>query len=232
MYTNNGAVETGGDFLVTSFNLLWNGVESFLPRFVVAFVIIVFGWVIAVAVGRLITQIVRALKVDVALESLGAKELVSRAGFKMDSGAFIGGVVRWFFIIAFLMAAVEVMGLKEVTIFLRDVVLYFIPDVIIAAIIMVAAALLADVVQRLVRGSAQAAHLPSASFLGGIAKWAIWVFAILAAIYQLGIAGPLVQTLFTGFVAMVSIAGGLAFGLGGKDAAARFLERLRSDINK
>ena len=232
MYTNDGAVQTGGELLITSFGVLWSGVARFLPQFVVALVIVIFGWVIAVAIGRLISQVVLALKVDVALESLGAKELVSRAGFKMDSGAFIGGLVRWFFILVFLMAAVEVMGLEEVTIFLRDVVSYYIPDVIISAIILVAAALLADVAQRLVRGSAQAAHLPSASFLGGVAKWAIWVFAILAALYQLGIAGPLVQTLFTGFVAMVSIAGGLAFGLGGKDTAARFLDKLRSDISK
>ena len=83
----------------------------------------------------------------------------------------------------------------------------------------------------LVRGSAQAANLPSAAFLGGVARWSIWIFALLVALYHLGIAGPLVQTLFTGFVAMIAIAGGLAFGLGGKDAAAKFIERLRSDIS-
>ncbi len=229
---NENFVQTGGELLITSFAVLWGGVMNFLPQFIVALVIIIFGWVIAVAIGRLVAQMVRALKVDMALESLGAKELVSRAGFKMDSGAFIGGLVRWFFIIVFLMAAVDVLGLQEVTAFLREIVLLYIPNVIVAAVILVAAALLADVAQRVARGSAQAAHLPSASFLGGITKWAIWVFAILAALYQLGVAGPLVQTLFTGFVAMVSIAGGLAFGLGGKDAAARFLDRLRSDINK
>lgn len=229
---NNGIVQTGGELLVTSFVVLWSGVLAFIPQLVVALIIIIFGWVVAVALGRLVSQIIYALKVDVALESLGAKEVVSRAGFKLDSGAFIGGLVRWFFIVVFLMAAVDVLGLDEVTAFLRDIVLLYIPNVIVAAVILVAAALLADVAQRIVRGSAQAAHIPSASFFGGVTKWSIWVFAILAALYQLGIAGPFVQTLFTGFVAMVSIAGGLAFGLGGKDAAARFVERLRSDINR
>lgn len=229
---NEGIVQTGGEVLFTSMVILWGGVVAFLPQFIVALIIIIFGWVIAVAIGRLVTQIVAGLKIDIALESLGTKELVSRAGFKLDSGAFLGGLVRWFFIVVFLMTAVDVLGLDEVTMFLRDIVLLYIPNVIVAAIILVAAAVLADVVQRLVRGSAQAAHLPSAAFLGGVAKWAIWIFAILAALYQLGVAGPFVQTLFTGFVALVSIAGGLAFGLGGKDAAARFIERLRSDINK
>lgn len=232
MYTDQSAVQTGGEVLFTSFSMLWGGVVAFLPQLLVALIIVVFGWVIAIAIGRLVMQIVAGLKLDMVLEGLGAKELMSRAGFKLDSGAFFGGLVRWFFIVVFLMTAVDVLGLNEVTSFLRDIVLLYIPNVIVAAIILVAAAVLADISQRLVRGSAQAAHLPSAAFLGGVAKWAIWVFAILTALYQLGIAGPFVQTLFTGFIAMISIAGGLAFGLGGKDAAARFVERLRSDINK
>lgn len=210
---------------------LWGGVVGFVPQFVFAVLIFIIGWVIAVALGRLVEQIIRALKIDMALESLGGKELISRAGFKLNAGGFVGGLVRWFFIVVFLMAAVDVLGLREVTAFLRDIVLLYIPNVIVATIILVAAALLADVTQRAVRGSAQAAGLPSAAFLGGVARWAIWVFAILTALYQLGIAGPLVQTLFTGFIAMVAIAGGLAFGLGGKDAAARFIEKLRSDIS-
>ncbi len=231
MYTNQGAVQTGGEVFFTSLSALWGGVIGFLPQLLVALIIVVFGWVIAVALGRLVQQVIMGLKVDMVLEGLGAKELVSRAGFKLDSGAFLGGLVRWFFIVVFLMTAVDVLGLSEVTAFLRDIVLLYIPNVIVAAVILVAAAVLADVSQRLVRGSTQAAHLPAAAFLGGVAKWAIWVFAILAALYQLGVAAPFVQTLFTGFVAMVSIAGGLAFGLGGKDAAARFIERLRSDIS-
>ena len=106
----------------------------------------------------------------------------------------------------------------------------YLPKVIVAAIILVVSAVLAEAVKRLVTGSARAAHLPSSAFLGGVSKWAIWIFAILAALYQVGIAGPLVQTFFTGAVAAISLAVGLAFGLGGKDAAARFLEKLRSDI--
>ena len=125
----------------------------------------------------------------------------------------------------------DVLGLSQVTEFLRSVVLTYIPQVIVAALILLVAAVLADVVYRIVGGAARAAHLPSAGFLGGIAKWAIWVFAILAALFQLGIAGVFIQTLFTAFVGMVAIAGGLAFGLGGKEAAGRFLDKLRAEIS-
>lgn len=224
-------VQTWTEVLALSFRELWGGVLAFVPQLVVALVVFIIGWIIAVALGKVVEQIIKAIKVDMALRSLGVEEAVSRAGMKLDSGAFIGGLVRWFFILVFLFAAIDVLGLTQVTEFLRSVVLTYIPQVIVAALILVAAALLAEVTENVVEGSARAARLPSAGFLGGIAKWAIWIFALLAALYQLGIAGPLVQTLFTAFVAMLALAGGLAFGLGGKDMAARYLERLREDIS-
>lgn len=224
-------VQTWGDVLIASFQQLWSGVVGFVPQLIIAFIVFIIGWVIAVALGKVVEQIIRAIKVDMALKSLGIESPLGRAGFKLDSGAFIGGLVRWFFILVFLLAAVDVLGLSQVTEFLRSVVLTYIPQVIVAALILVAAALLADLAHNLVEGSARAAHLPSAGFLGGVAKWSIWIFALLAALYQLGIAGPFVQTLFTAFVAMVALAGGLAFGLGGKDLASRYLDRLREDIS-
>lgn len=223
-------VQTWGDVLVASFQELWSGVVAFVPQLVIALVVFIVGWVIAVALGKIVSQIVKSLRVDSALRGLGAEAPLSRAGLRLDSGAFVGGLVRWFFILVFLFAAIDVVGLDQVTEFLRSVVLTYIPQVIVAAFILLVAALLADVVHRVVAGSARAAHIPSAGFLGGVAKWSIWIFAILAALFQLGIAGVFIQTLFTAFVAMLAIAGGLAFGLGGRDAASRFLEKLRSDI--
>lgn len=207
------------------------GVVLFVPKLIIALVIFIIGWIVAVALGKVVEQIVKALKVDVALKSIGADEPLERAGMKLDAGAFLGGLVRWFVILVFVLAAIDVFGLTQVTEFLRGVVLVYIPQIIVAALILVAAALLADVAQRVVEGSAKAAHLPSSGLLGGMTKWSIWVFAILAALYQLGIAGPFVQTLFTAFVAMLALAGGLAFGLGGKDHASKFLDRLKSDIS-
>jgi small-conductance mechanosensitive channel len=223
-------VETWSNVLVASFQELWGGVIAFVPKLIIALIIFIVGWVIAVVLGRIVAQIVRSLKVDRALQSLGAEEPLSKAGFRLDSGAFVGGLVRWFFIIIFLVAAVDVLGLNQVNEFLYGVVLLYLPNVIVAALILVVAALLADATKKVVAGSAKAADLPSAEFLGGVAKWAIWIFAILAALSHLGIAGVFAQTLFTGVVAMLAIAGGLAFGLGGKDAAARYIERLRKDI--
>ncbi|MEK9166190.1 MAG: hypothetical protein AAB846_00470 [Patescibacteria group bacterium] len=224
-------VQTWGDVLIASFQQLWGGVIGFVPRLVVAVIVFVVGWVIAVALGKVVAQAIRSLKVDKALEGLGMGEPLSRAGIRLDAGAFIGNLVKWFVVVVFLAATVEVLGLTQVTTFLQEVVVVYLPNVIVAALILVVAAVIADVTGRVVAGSARAANLPSSGFLGGVSRWAIWIFAILAALYQLGVAGPFVQTLFTGFIAALALALGLAFGLGGKDTAAKFLERLRSDIS-
>ncbi|HEV7449780.1 MAG TPA: hypothetical protein VGP13_04570 [Candidatus Paceibacterota bacterium] len=219
-----------GMTLQQSFNdLLWATV-NFLPNLVLAIIIFVIGWFLGVLIGRVIEQAIKAIKVDHALKAAGVEEVVNRAGWQLNSGMFIGALVKWFIIIVFLLAALSVMGLTSVTLFLELGLLPYLARVIVAVLIIAIAAVVAEVAQSIVAGSARAAGVASAGFAGTVAKWAIWIFAILAALDQLGVT-PFVQTIFTGVVVAVSIAFGLAFGLGGQEAAARFIERTRGDIN-
>jgi small-conductance mechanosensitive channel len=139
-------------------------------------------------------------------------------------------LVKWFVIIVFLVASLEVLHLTQVTDFLRIVVENYLPNLVAAALILAVAALIADALQHLVSGSARAAGIPSSGFLGSLTKWAVWIFAILAALAQLGVAERLIEILLTGVVAMLALAGGLAFGLGGREAASRYIERLREEV--
>lgn len=225
-------LQTWSQVLTASFQNLWAGVIMYIPLIVVSIVILVVGWAFGTIVGKWVAQVVRALKLDRALESLGVSDLTTRAGWRLDSGKFIGELVKWFVIVTFLVAAIDVLGLNQVNIFLQQVVLGYIPNVIVAAFILLAAAVLADFLQKFVTGSARAGDIPHAELFGGIAKWAVWIFAFVAAMSQLGIAGQLFYTLFTGVVAMLALAGGLAFGLGGRDAAARYLDKLHKDISR
>jgi len=225
-------LQTWSEVLTQSFQDLWVGVIAFVPNLIVAIVIFILGWVIGAVLGRVVSQIIKAVHVDRALESAGASDVLSRAGFRLDSGAFIGGLVKWFFIIAFLVAAFDVLGLSQVNVFLQEVVLGYLPNVIVAALILLVAAVIADAMQKVVVGSAKAASIEHAHFLGGVTRWAIWVFAIIIALSHLGIAQSFMQVLFTGVVAMLALAGGLAFGLGGRDAAGEFLGKLKKDISK
>jgi len=225
-------LETWGDVLTQSFQGLWFGVVNFVPNLVVALIIFILGWMVGSILGRLIAQVIRAIRVDAALESAGAVDVLSRAGFKLDSGAFIGGLVKWFFIVVFLVASFDVLGLSQVNVFLQNVVLAYLPNVIVAALILLVAAVIADAMQKIVVGSAKAAEMGHSHLFGGVTKWAIWVFAIIIALSHLGVAPAFMQVLFTGVVALLALAGGLAFGLGGKEAAAKFIERLRGDISR
>ena len=214
-----------------SFQEVWLNFVVFVPNIVVAIVIFVIGWIVGAILGRVVAQVVEALKIDNALRSAGFEEAVNRGGFQMSAGGLLGGLVKWFIIIVFLMAAVEVLGLQQVGVFLQEVVLLYLPQVIVAVLILLIAAVLAEFIKNVVTGAARAAEMPSAHFLGSLAKWSIWIFAFLAALVQLNVATAFLQTLFAGVVVALSLAFGLAFGLGGQDAAAKYLEKLRSEMN-
>lgn len=208
------------------------GAISFIPNFVLAVIVLVIGWVLGWFVGNLVMQAIRAIKVDHALKAAGVDDVVSRAGYKLDSGAFLGALVKWFIILVFLMAALQMLGLSQVTFFLQAVVISYLPNVIIAVLILLVTAVIAEVAQGVVAGSARAAGITAAGFAGAAARWAIWIFGILAALSQLQIAQGILQTLFTGVVVALSLAFGLAFGLGGQDAASQFLSKVRSEIKR
>jgi hypothetical protein len=224
-------IQTWADVLTQSFQGLWLGIVAFIPSVVVAIVIFVLGWLVGSALGRIVTQIIRSLKIDSALKSTGLSEAVERAGFVLDSGAFLGALVKWFFIVVFLVASLDVLGLTDVNTFLQTVVLSYLPRVIVAVLIILVAAVIAQVTKDIVTGSAKAAHIHSAGLAGSIAKWAVWIFAILAALDQLQVASAFVQTLFTGVIVAISLAFGLAFGLGGQDAASKYIERVKGELD-
>lgn len=220
------------DVLSTSFQNIGYGVINFIPNLLVAIIIFIVGWFIGSVLGRWISQLIRSLKIDQALHSVGTAEMVERAGFRLDVGAFIGALVKWFVIVVFLVASMDVLGLTEINAFLQRIVFGFLPNVIIATFVLILGAMIANALQRIVVGSARAAGVPSAGFLGAVTHWAVWLFAIIAALFQLGVAAVLLQTIFTGLIAMLAIAGGLAFGLGGRDAAASYLDRMRDDMGR
>ncbi len=223
-------IQTWADVLTHSFQNLWIGIVDFVPNIIVAVIIFIFGWLVGAALESIISQVLKSVKLDEALKKTGLSDVVQRAGFSLNSGAFLGALVKWFFIIVFLMASLEVLGLTQVTVFLQTVVLAYLPQVIVAVLMILVGAVLAEVAKDIVGGSAKAAGVMSAGLAGSVAKWAIWVFTILAVLSQLQVAAAFVQTLFTGIVIAFSLAVGLAFGLGGQDAAARYIEKVRSEV--
>lgn len=224
-------LENFGESFALSLNSLWTGFAMFIPNFILAIVIFIIGWVIGSVVGKAVMQLLSALKIDKIFESAGASEMMSRAGMRLNVGKFIGDLVKWFIIAVFLMWSLEWLKLTEVTQFLRDVVVQYLPRVIVAALVLVMATVISDFMRKVIRGSAKMANVRSANLLGSIAHYAIWIFAFIIALSELGVAAQFMQILFTGIIAMLAIAGGLAFGLGGRDAAARSIENIRENTS-
>lgn len=224
-------LQTWGEVFSTSLQGLWFGFISFVPNLIVAIIIFIVGWVVGSVVGKALTQVISALKIDKIFASAGADEIMSKAGMKLDVGAFLGGLVKWFIVIVFLMTSLEILQLTQVTDFLREVVLSYLPQVIIAALILIVATVISDAMGKVVSGFAKAGNVRSANMLGTITRYAIWIFAFIIALSELGIAPQFMQILFTGLIGMLALAGGLAFGLGGKEAAGRAIDHIKSETS-
>lgn len=224
-------IQNWGEAITISLLELWQRLIDFLPSLIGAILVFLLGLIVAVALGKLAEKILQTLRVDPALEKLGMTQRFSDHGMRLNLAAFLGGVVKWFLILVFLMAATDILELPQVTNFLNSILIYF-PNVVVAVIILTIVFLLGNLVYRVVKGSTRAAGVVSATLLATVSKWAIMIFGILAALIQLGIATSLVNTLFMGLIAMLALAGGLAFGLGGKEEAQTILKKLREEINE
>ena len=225
------SVQTWGEAITISLLNLWERFVGFLPALVGAILVFVAGWVVAVALGKTVEHIVKLVKIDDVVEKAGTKARLRKAGVDLNIAKFFGGLVKWFLILVFLMAATDILHLTQVTSFLNSIVLYL-PNVVVAAVILAVAFLVGNFVYAVIKGSTRVAGIVSATLLGTVAKWAIVIFGFLAALIQLGVASSLINTLFIGLVAMLALAGGLAFGLGGKDEAATILKKLRHEITE
>jgi hypothetical protein len=230
MTTYNSFLSVWTGAVTNSLAELWVQFISFVPNVIAAVVVFLVGWAIAVAVGRLIEKLLVLVRINAAFESLrGLKRVVEQAGLKLDIAHLVGEIFKWFLIIVSLLAATDILGLVQVSEFLTSV-LYYIPNVVIAALILVISVVLANFVYRTVLAAVEAAGFTSGGAIAAISKWSILVFAIFAALLQLNVASQLIQTILTAFFAMVAIAGGLAFGLGGKDLAAKWLAKAEHDL--
>lgn len=224
-------IQTWGEAISFSLIDLWVRFINLMPTFIGALLVFLLGLIIASILGKVIERIIKTIRIDQAIEHMNISEKMKEHGIDISISTFLGKVVQWFLVLVFLMAATDILGLSQVTSFLNSIIVYL-PNVIVATIILTIAFLLGNLVYVIVRSSTRAAGVMSATLLATIIKWSIVVFGILAALIQLGIAVSLVNTIFIGLVAAISLAAGLAFGLGGREEAALILRKLREEITE
>lgn len=197
---------------------------------VFATIIFVITWVVADYVGKLVKKVFDKMNLDGALKQAGVGEILRKGGVNLNTGSFFGGLLKWTIITIIFLAILQMLGLSDVSMIIGSMIVLYLPKIVVSILILLVSFILGDVLKKVVTTGAANAHLASAKMLGSLTKTAIIVFAVLSALLQLGIAVTLINTIFIGVVVAVSLATGLAFGLGGKEMAARVLNRASEEL--
>ncbi|MGE4243348.1 mechanosensitive ion channel family protein [Ramlibacter sp.] len=212
------------DAMFTSFAAAMALFLSAIPKIIGFAVIVIAGWFIATLIEKALATVLRTIRFNELAQRSGFADFVAKMGMNTDSAGMIGLVVKWFVRLIALVVAFDALGLPAVSDVLRQLLLWL-PNVVVALVVLVIGGLAARGLSNLVRGFASEAELSNVDFLAKTASIVVWAFAIVVAINQLGIATTLVNTLFTAVVGAIALAAGLAFGLGGRDTAAEIVRK-------
>ncbi len=212
-----------------SWAVIWDRFINFLPNLIGAIVILVIGWIIGMVVALIIDRLFRIIGLQTLFEKAKVEDVLKKGKIEKDTTALLASVGKWIIYLVSLIAAANTLRLPDVAVFL-DRILTYIPSVVAGGAILLIGLVLAHFLSNVVKGTLVAADFVFAEAVSGIVRYSIIIFTFLAFLAQVGIAGSLINTLFIGLVAFLAIAGGLAFGLGGKDTAHDILEKIRKEI--
>ena len=210
---------------------LWKGFLNFIPSLLAAIIVFIIGWFIAEVIGKLVARILKVLKLNQIFDRANWKEALEAAEIKVNISEFIGGICKWVLVVVFLSVSVEILGLSQFASLLNRLISWL-HNLIVAVAIFVVAIIVADILSRLIRASVKKIGVKYGGFLSALVRWAIYIFAGLAILLQLGVTPTIIQTIIVGFVGMIALALGLSFGLGGKDAAAKLIEDFKKKISE
>lgn len=218
-------MDSVNNVLINTLNGSVATIIAFIPRFLSGFIILLIGIIISTFLRQIVKEGLRMVKFEAFLKRYGVPESKETA----DWSAILSEIVRWFVIIVFLVPTAQVWGLGKFVDVLNGLLLYL-PNVFIAVLLLLVGFVVSKLVYELLIASVRGLSRDSAKSIAMVGRWAVLVFVFLVVLNQLGIASDLIRILFGGLVAMVALAGGLAFGLGGKDAARDIIEKLRKKL--
>jgi len=217
-------VTNWGDALLVSITGALVALLSFIPALIGAAIILIIGWVLSGILARVVETVLNKVGFEHAAERTGISGVISRSGAgTVRASHVIAELVKWFVRLIFLEIAAQALHLTAVTTLVNSIVL-FIPNLVVALIIVLVGVLAAQFIGRLVRGGLSKANFPNANLFGTVAEYGIIGLAVVTALNQIGIASIIVTILFAGIVGALALAAGLAFGLGGRETASEIWE--------
>ena len=212
-------VRDWGDAIFTSISQALALFLGAIPKIIGFIIILAIGWLVASLVAKGAAALLRSIRFNDMSQRSGFAGFVSKTGVQTDSAGFVADIAKWFIRLITLVVAFDALGLPAVSDVLRQLLLWL-PNLAVAIVVLIIGGLAANALAGLVRGATAQADLGKPDLLGNIARVAVWAFAIVIAVNQIGIARELVNTLFMATVGSLALALGLAFGLGGRDTAA------------
>ena len=212
-----------GAAIMTSLTAALSLFLAAIPRVIGFLVILIIGWLIAGALAAGVAALLRAIRFNDLAQRSGINGFVQNMGIRKDASGVLADIVKWFVRLIALVVAFDALGLPAVSEILQQFLLW-IPNLVVAVVVLVIAGLAANALGDLVRGSTAQAGFSNPDLLETITRVAVWSFGIVVAVNQIGVAQALVNTLFMGFVGALALAAGLAFGLGGRDTAGRIVD--------
>jgi hypothetical protein len=213
---------------------LGNALGMFLtaiPRIIGFVVVLIVGWFVASLLAKGVAALLRAIHFNDLAQRSGFAGFVQNMGVRRDSSGVIADVAKWFVRLITLVVAFDTLGLPAVSGVLQQLLLWL-PNLVVALAILVIGGLCAGALSRLVRGATAEAGFSNPDTFATVAKVAVWAFAIVVAVNQLGIATTLINTLLIGVVGALALACGLAFGLGGRDRATQLLDAVSAQAQQ
>jgi len=201
-------------------------IMAYLPTLLGALVILIVGWIVAKAIRRLVDWLLKVTRFDTLADKAGISAILKKGDLKISAREVVSNLVYWLVIIMVLVMVVSALGLPKASDVLTSLFAY-VPKVIAALLVLVVAMFLASFVSGIVQTAAGNANMPRPELFAGVSRWAIIIFAVTIALGELGIATLLVTATFNIILAGICFALAIAFGLGGKDAAARYLDELK-----
>lgn len=213
------------NILQDTVNNTFANIAAFIPRFLSGLIVLLIGIIIATFLKQILLELFKFIRLNGVLKRYGLPETTDG----VDWAQILAEIVRWFIIVLFLIPTADIWGLGRFVEVLNGLLL-FLPNVFVSVLLLIVGFVISKLVYDIIMASVKGLSKESRKTVALVGRYSILIFTFLVVLNQLGIASDLIRILFGGIVAMVALAGGLAFGLGGRDTAKEILEKLRKKL--
>lgn len=207
----------------------------FVGKLLLAIIVFIIGYLIAVAIGKIVTEILKSIRFNRLFEKEGWRHALQRAGVTVNPAEFIGAIFKWVFAIAFLSVSISILEWNAFSVLITQI-LGYLPNLIVAVLVFVVAVIISDYVEKIIRATVERMKVGYGFVAASIVKWTIWIFAFFMILDQLLPQSLLVKTLYTaivyGIVSALALGIGLAIGLGGKSTAEKIISDMHRKIEE